>query len=255
MVLLRELGLLALAMYRMDADAVAREVEEILKKVPGDVKKEVDGVLAELRDSARAGRWEDAWRSFELAVDALAKLDPVISAYVTEETREAYEKAARPEETVSYYARKVLEGERSPATPPDGVRAAHRAAEQVGVALKADWERELEEILKPVEVDWEKRLREYLSGSTSSSWGSSNPDELTEEQRRSVEMYKSWVKSCREVTEEFLDLRPGERIFEVEYLAGGKIPTKKYIRYVPEWGFSLDLLVRAMQEKCLEMLG
>jgi hypothetical protein len=251
MVLLRELGLLALAMYRMDADAVAREVEEILKKVPGDVKKEVEGVLAEVRDSARAGRWEDAWRSFELAVDALAKLDPVISAYVTGETREAYEKAAKPEETVSYYARKVLEGERSPAVPPDGVRAAYRVAEQI-VSGKADWERELEEILKPVEVDWEKRLREYLSGSGESS---SNPDELAEEQRRVVEMYKSWVKSCREITEEFLDLLPGERIFEVVYLAEGKTPTKKHIRYVPEWGFSQDLLVRAMQEKCLEIAG
>jgi hypothetical protein len=162
MVLLREVGLLALALYRMDADAVSREVEEILKRIPEDVRKEVAGTLTELRDSAKLGRWDDAWKSFELAVDALAKLDPVISAYVTEETREAYEKAAKPEETVSYYARKVLEGERSPATPPDGVRAAYRVAEQI-VFGKADWEKELEELLKPSEVDWEKRLKQYLN--------------------------------------------------------------------------------------------
>jgi len=105
-------------------------------------------------------------------------LDPVISAYVPEETYEAYEKAARPEETMSYYARKVLEGERVPATPPDGVRARHRVIAELSSAQhadfeerirqqlaslgqKADWERELEELTKPVEVDWEKNLRKY----------------------------------------------------------------------------------------------
>jgi hypothetical protein len=257
-VLARELGLLALYLYRMDRDNALRvlgEIEDTVRKTAPEMLEELRGSLAAVRDAVNAGLWEDAWANYQLLADVVGKLDPVISAYVTKETREAYEKAAEPEETISYYARKVLEGERSPATPPDGLVAATRIAEQVKATEEADWERRLREALVfPAEADWERRLREYLVGlGTSGNPGSEG--ELVEEQREVIEMYKSWIKTCREVTEEFLDVLPGERIFEVEYLEGGRTPVRKRVRYVPEHGFSPNLLVRAMQEKCLEIVG
>jgi hypothetical protein len=161
-------------MYRMDRDNALRilgEIEDTVRKTAPEALEELRGSLTAVRDAVNAGLWEDAWANYQLLADVIGKLDPVISAYVTRETREAYEKAAEPEETLSYYARKVLEGERSPATPPDGLVAASRALEQIKVAEEADWEKSLKEILKPVEADWEKSLKEYFTGSPSGSGG------------------------------------------------------------------------------------
>ena len=132
-----------------------------------------------MRDFIRAGQWDDAWDKYQVLADVIARYDPVISAYVTRETYEVYEKAARPEETISSYARKVLEGKRVPAEVPDGVRARHRVQEALREAegepdymrrirehieawsKPADWEVELQELTKPTKIDWEERLRKY----------------------------------------------------------------------------------------------
>jgi hypothetical protein len=173
-VLARELGLLALYLYRMDRDNALRvlnEIEDTVRKTAPEMLEELRGSLATVRDAVKTGLWEDAWSNYQLLADIIGKLDPVISAYVTRETREAYEKAAEPEETLSYYARKVLEGERSPATPPDGLVAASRALEQIKAIEEADWEKRLREALTfPAEADWEKRLKEYLGALSSSSF-------------------------------------------------------------------------------------
>jgi hypothetical protein len=158
-VLVKEVGLLATYLYKSDVDGVSRTIDDILKEVPEDLKKEVKPNLDEIKDAAKAGRWEDAWDAYQVAVDKLGALDPTLSSYVTRETHEAYRKAAEPEETTSYYARKVLEGERSPAALPDGARASERVFEALGEA-EAEWEKELAELTKPVEVDWEKELAE-----------------------------------------------------------------------------------------------
>lgn len=169
MVLIRAVGLLGTYLYKNDVDGVARIIDDILKEVPEDLKRDVKPNLDEIREAAKAGRWDDAWDAYQVAVDKLGALDPTLSSYVTKETHEAYHKAAEPEETTSYYARKVLEGERSPAALPDGARASERVFEALGEA-EVDWERELAELTKPVEVEWEKGLAEYLGGS--STYGS-----------------------------------------------------------------------------------
>jgi hypothetical protein len=206
MVLARELGLLALYIYRMDRDNALRilgEIEDTVRKTAPEALEELRGSLAAVRDAVNAGLWEDAWSNYQLLADVIGKLDPVISAYVTRETREAYEKAATPEETLSYYARKVLEGERSPATPPDGIVASERVREVVGglgggvdweerlkeffkPPGKADWEERLEELLKPVEVEWERELKQYIEGSSVASEGFSNPSESEEAEKGEV---------------------------------------------------------------------
>ena len=174
----RNLGLLAIYMHREDADASLKKLDELYNELPPEAREELKGTVNDMRDFIKAGQWDDAWDKYQILVDVIGKYDPVISAYVTKETYEAYEKATRPEETMSYYARKVLEGERSPATPPDGVVASQRVAEQItatreaewerhikeqlaSLGQKADWEKELEELTKPVEPEWLKRLREY----------------------------------------------------------------------------------------------
>jgi tetratricopeptide (TPR) repeat protein len=223
MVLARELGLLALYLYRMDRDNALRilgEIEDTVRKTAPEMLEELRGSLTAVRDAVNAGLWEDAWSNYQLLADVIGKLDPVISAYVTKETREAYEKAATPEETVSYYARKVLEGERSPATPPNGIVAARRVEEQVKAveevdwekrlreALtfpeRAEWERELEELLKPAEVDWEKRLKEYLEGSSPSQSESPPPPSRHVEQKSSSRKGKVDILYLLDLTEKIL---------------------------------------------------
>lgn len=196
--LLRELGLLAIYLYKNDADGVSRVVDDILKQLPEDARREVESDLEAIKEHSREGRWDEAWDVYQVLTDKLGRLDPVLSAYVPRETYEAYQRAARPEETVSSYARRVLEGMRSPAVPPDGVVAARRVREQVRAAgmadweerlgeyskppRKVDWEERIEEITKPIEVEWEKRLDEYLGGgSTSESSSGSESEERSEE--------------------------------------------------------------------------
>jgi len=181
LVLARDVGLLALYMKREDRASALRVLDGLYGKLPEDARKEAESTFEKMKEYIRDGLWDDAWGLYQNIVDIIAKYDPVISAYVPRETYEAYEKAAKPEETISSYARGVLEGTRSPATPPNGLAATRRVEEQVRAAIgeadwekhireqlaalgqEADWERELRELMKPEEVEWEKRLREYLS--------------------------------------------------------------------------------------------
>ena len=179
MVLAREIALLAIYMYREDAEATLRKLDELYSKLPPEAKDELKDTVKDMRDFIRAGQWDDAWDKYQVLADVIARYDPVISAYVTRETYEVYEKAARPEETISSYARKVLEGKRVPAEVPDGVRARHRVQEALREAegepdymrrirehieawsKPADWEVEMQELTKPTKIDWEERLRKY----------------------------------------------------------------------------------------------
>jgi len=337
LVVVRDLGLLAIYLYREDRESALKTLDELYGELPEEVKKELEDTVRDMRDFIEAGQWDDAWDKYQVLVDAIGRYDPlpprgaglergtaregeergrgkplteaervarhreasgevrvrparevleekrrkiaealhiepdaidisidpegrviakihyyrkaeslddimkdreeleklgyevfsifvdeggwlalgavkgipkveasdpVLSAYVTRETREAYEKAARPEETVSYYARKVLEGERSPAVPPDGIVARRRVMEAVREAEeepeymrrirehieawkeKSDWEKELEELTKPVEVDWEKRLKNITSndsGDEADPNGVEEVEELPEE--------------------------------------------------------------------------
>ncbi len=181
MVLARELGLLAIYLHREDGENALRKLEEVYNALPPEAREEIKDAVSRMREYVSSKLWEDAWRHYQVLVDVVGRYDPVISAYVTSETYEAYEKAAGPEETVSSYARRVLEGGRAPATTPDGVRATSRVGEELAksseadwekrlrehlasLEQEADWERELEELMKPSEADWEKRLKEATKG-------------------------------------------------------------------------------------------
>ena len=182
MVLARNLGLLAIYMYREDTGASLKKLDELYNELPPEARDELKDTYEDMKAFIRAGQWDDAWDKFQVLVDVIGKYDPVISAYVPKETYEAYRKAATPEETMSWYARKVLEGERVPAVPSDGIVAQRRVMEAVREAegepdylrrirehieawrKPADWEIELQELTKPVEVDWVKRLKQYRGG-------------------------------------------------------------------------------------------
>ena len=163
--LVRDIGLLAIHLHKMDRDQCVKLLDEIASKYP-----QLKDITDSIKSLIDAGLWERAWSEFEYLVTEAAKVagDPVISAYVPEETYEQYTEAAEAaKETVSSYARAVLEGRRSPATPPDGVKASEEVSKAVEEALKEEepefvkYVKQQMEAAEKSEAEWEKTLREY----------------------------------------------------------------------------------------------
>jgi hypothetical protein len=178
-VLVRELGLLAVYLHRGDranASRILESVTEQLRKL--GVYEDARPTVDELSRCIREGLWDDAFANYQVLVDVVARVDPVISASVPAETYEAYERAARPEQTVSEYAREVLEGRRVPAVASDGVRAGATVAEYLrSIGQEAEHERVIREYLSAIGArrvegvvpqptpqpvaDWESILAQY----------------------------------------------------------------------------------------------
>jgi hypothetical protein len=155
---------------------VFRELRELAERLPYTVG------LATLRETVDAlekvCRARDYERALWIITSILFAIDPVISASVSRETYEAYERAARPEQTVSEYAREVLEGRRVPAVASDGVRAGATVAEYLrSIGQEAEHERVIREYLSAIgarrvegvvpqptpqpAADWESILAQY----------------------------------------------------------------------------------------------
>ena len=133
----------------------------LIELVP--VPEDVEEICNTMETLIKEYQFDDAWGYYRLLADVAVRYgaDPPLTTYLPEETYERYEKASKiTGETKSRYARKVLEGRRTPAEPPDGIRARERVERIARPVPKVDWEKVLEESEKPAEVDWEKTLEE-----------------------------------------------------------------------------------------------
>ena len=127
------------------------------------VPEDVEEICNTMETLIKGYQFDDAWGYYRLLADVAVRYgaDPPLTTYLPEETYERYEKAAKVVgESKSRYAREVLEGRRTPAEPPDGIRARGRAERIAKAVPKADWEKIIEEAEKPAKADWEKVLKE-----------------------------------------------------------------------------------------------
>ena len=140
-----------------------RELRRLKEMLPEPAREEAEEAFDAMEMLIKEGQFDDAWNYYQVLADIAVRYveDPPLTTYLPEETYKAYEKAAKVVgESKSRYAREVLEGRRTPAEPPDGIRARERAERIAKPVPKADWERIIEEAEKPAKADWEKMLEE-----------------------------------------------------------------------------------------------